>query len=162
MTDQEKAAHLAMIQGVVNRMATNSFGLKTMAVAVTAASAAYYGAVAAASWVVAAGVWVALFVLWLLDAKYLQLERLFRKLYDGVRTGSVVAGTGKPVAAYDMNFAAYRHEVHHVARIAVSWSVLWLYLALAIFIGALIYARPAPKPNCPAPAAQTAPAKPNS
>src|SRR5215469_5515732 len=90
MTDQEKAAHLPMIQGVITRMAFNCFSLKTLAVTLTAAAIAYYGAIANASWLVAAGVWGALFVLWLLDAKYLQLERLFRKLYDAVRTGANV------------------------------------------------------------------------
>jgi len=76
MTNEEMIAHLQMIQGVINRMAANSFTLKTLGVTLTAAAIAYYGAVVGASWLVAAGVWFALAVLWVLDAKYLQLERI--------------------------------------------------------------------------------------
>lgn len=137
MTGEEKIAHLQMIQGVINRMAGNSFSLKTVGVTLTAASVAYYGAVVRASWLVAAGVWLALAVLWGLDAKYLQLERQFRKLYDAVRVGT-------HTEAFSMDFRNYVQDVQSVRRIAFSWSVLWIYGALAVFLALLIVVRPAP------------------
>lgn len=80
---ENKRAHLAMIQGVINRMAGNSFLLKGWTVTLVAAlfvlaqkgsnsaftNLAYFPTV----------------VFWGLDGYYLWQERLFRKLYDKVR-----------------------------------------------------------------------------
>ncbi len=57
----------------------------------------------------------------------MRLERLFLKLYDGVRQGDV----DEP---FDMNFIRYNSEVESVWRIAKSWSVLWFYLILVVVL----------------------------
>ena len=62
-----------------------------------------------------------------MDAQYLRLERLFRKLYDGVRQGEV----DEP---FDMNFTRYNSQVEPVWRIAKSWSVVWFYLTLVVVL----------------------------
>lgn len=78
--------HLEMVQGVIARMARNSFLLKGWAVTLVAASL----------WLIArggmsavhTGFLVVLLVVasWGLDGYYLRQERLFRKLHDSVRT----------------------------------------------------------------------------
>jgi len=80
---EKKQAHLELIQGVVNRLATNAFLLKGWSVVlvsalfalaagsdkVTFAYIAYFPAIA----------------LWILDGYFLWQERLFRALFDHVR-----------------------------------------------------------------------------
>jgi len=78
-----KRKHLEMLQGVITRMATNSFQLKGWSVVLVSALFA-----------LAAGDSQRLFVylayfpaiaFWVLDGYFLRQERLFRKLYDRVR-----------------------------------------------------------------------------
>lgn len=85
--DFPKEAHLQMIQDVITRMANNSFLLKGWAVTLVAGLFALGAASQGASWLgfVALGPPLAF---WFLDAYYLQQERLFRKVYDKVRTSS--------------------------------------------------------------------------
>ena len=81
MSDRQK--HLELIQGVINRLSTNSFQVKSWSVVIASALFAL-----AASGKDHEVVWVALFpaiVLWGLDGYFLRQERLFRKLYDRVR-----------------------------------------------------------------------------
>jgi hypothetical protein len=148
----ERAAHLSMIQGVITRMASNSFQLKTLGVTVTAAIVAYLGAVESASVVVVVGGLVAVLIFWTLDARYLRLERLYRKLYDAVRAGA--AGHGD----YSMSVADFQHEVPATIRIAGTWSVLWIYAALMLLLIAVAITRPSHPPQEPAhPAAASKP-----
>ncbi len=124
---ETQTRHLEAIQGVITRMAANTFTLKVLAGTITAAVIAYAGATQSrAPWFAVAGMMPAV-VFWLLDAKYLRLERLFRKLYDDVRAGQVAE-------PFDMNFLRYDNDVASLARIAISWSVLWFYLTLVVIL----------------------------
>lgn len=83
MSDSEdKRKHLEFIQGVINRLASNTFLFKgwsiTIACAVLAAVVAT-GNVEFA-WIVVGSV----AVFWLVDAYYLMLERQYRQLYSEV------------------------------------------------------------------------------
>jgi hypothetical protein len=123
LSDQQ-IAHLGMIQGVINRMASNSFALKALAVTIAASILAIAGAQQDAP---ASVSYVGLFpvvVFWLIDAKYLRLERLFRSLYDHIREG-------RDFEAFSMNTTSFNKDVSSTLRIAVSWSVIWFYLAVA-------------------------------
>lgn len=72
--------HLQLIQGVITRMAGNSFLLKGWSVSLVAGLSAVSGAEAEASFaLIALGVVV---VFAFLDAFYLALERAYRDLYD--------------------------------------------------------------------------------
>jgi hypothetical protein len=122
----QKVAHLQMVQAVITRMAGNSFSLKTLSATLVAAVLAYLGAVAGASKLVAIAGALAVVLFWLLDATYLRLERLFRKLYDGIRDDRV--------SRFSMDVSGFVGETASVARIAFSWSVLWFYLALFIVV----------------------------
>ena len=84
MNEEEKVVkHLEMILGVIERMARNSFMLKSWTVALIVASlwlsARYGGNVSIILIIIiTAGFW------WL-DGYFLRQERLFRKLYDHIR-----------------------------------------------------------------------------
>ena len=133
MADENKAAHLQMIQSVISRMAGNSFSLKTLAVTFSVAVFAYFAAVPGASKVSFIGAGVGVLIFWLLDAQYLRLERLFRALYDNVRSQSAID--------YSMETSAFQAKVQSTIRIGLSWSVLWLYLFLICALALLAYSR---------------------
>ena len=124
---ESQIRHLEMIQGVINRMAGNSFALKALSGTITAAGIAYAGATNdPASWFAAAGILPAA-IFWIMDAKYLRLEKLFRALHDGVRSGKVQE-------PFDMNFMRYDKTVEGLAKVAISWSVAWFYLTLIVIL----------------------------
>jgi hypothetical protein len=68
-----------IIQGIINRMASNSFLIKGWAITIVVATLIFEGKTD--------GIWIAfipLFFFWGLDAFFLRQEKLFRKLYDWV------------------------------------------------------------------------------
>ena len=85
-TDEKIIRHLDMVQGVIERMARNSFLLKGWAVTLVAASLWLIARGGMSS--VQAGFLVILLVVtfWGLDGYFLQQERMFRRLYNSVRT----------------------------------------------------------------------------
>ena len=69
---ESKIKHLEMIQGIINRMASNSFYLKGWAVTLVAG----IFAISAKD--------IPILIFWGLDSYYLQLERKYRNLYKKV------------------------------------------------------------------------------
>ncbi len=102
-TPESVLRHLEMIQGVIDRMARNSFLLKGWAVTLLAATMwlsarmpdTIFPFVAIALFLIA--------VFWGLDGYYLRQERLFRCLYDSTRT--------KEYTDFSMNTLEYSGEV---------------------------------------------------
>jgi hypothetical protein len=125
--DQNKIAHLQMIQNVIARMAGNSFSLRTLAVTLTTGLIALLGSIANPTPLYALAALLPLFVFWLLDARYLQLERLYRRLYDDVRLGK----TNEP---FIMAIGPYSRQEQSVPTIALSWSILWVYATLLVVL----------------------------
>ena len=78
-----KHKHLELIQGVVNRLSTNSFLLKGWSVVLVSALFALSAADSRAAFVFLA--YIPAFVFWGLDGFFLWQEQLYRKLYDHVR-----------------------------------------------------------------------------
>ena len=78
-----KQKHLEMIQGVINRLAANSFSIKGWSIVIVSALFALSASNSQIAYTGFAIVPVALF--WGLDGYFLWQERLFRKLYDKVR-----------------------------------------------------------------------------
>ena len=74
-----KINHLQMIQGVINRMASNSFALKGWAVTLLAGIFALASKEADKMYFLIP--YVPIIVFWGLDSYYLLQERLYRKLY---------------------------------------------------------------------------------
>ena len=77
-----KEKHLEMIQGVVNRMASNSFFVKGWMVAIAAAILAL--SIKENDFRLYLVILVPNTFFWWLDSYYLYQEKLFRKLYDFV------------------------------------------------------------------------------
>jgi hypothetical protein len=78
-----KLKHLEFIQGVINRMAFNSFLLKGWSLTITAAIFAL--ATKDGSTRLISIAYLPVIVFWFLDSYFLRQERLYRKLYDSVR-----------------------------------------------------------------------------
>ena len=126
LTDHQ-VAHLGMIQSVISRMATNSFALKAVTATIVAATLAIStSSTVASGTIVFLGLLPVIFF-WVMDAKYLRLERLYRKLYDHVRLG---AGFEQ----FSMDTSSFDGKVSSTIRIAFSWSVIWFYLTIAIIL----------------------------
>jgi hypothetical protein len=123
--DEGTIAHMGIIQGVVTRLETNSFTLKALAMTLAAALLAFVGLVEKPNLVYPLAGCLPVTVFWIMDAQYLRLGRLFRRLYDAIRRGDVKE-------PFSMNFKAYEKDEQSTLRIAVSWSVLWFYLSILI------------------------------
>lgn len=120
-------AHMSMIQGVINRMAANSLALKTLSVTIASAVLALsIGKDGTSAFIPAIGL-LPIAVFWILDAKYLRLERLYRQLYDHVRLGEETEPFSMKVNVADKN-------VPSAVRLAFSWSVWWCYASVAIVL----------------------------
>lgn len=84
-----KLKHLEMIQGVINRMAGNSFLIKGWCVTLVGAIIALASKDDDKRFIAVAYYPVVMF--WLLDGFFLNQERLYRSLYDAVRLKLEVA-----------------------------------------------------------------------
>jgi hypothetical protein len=83
MENGNKLKHLEMIQGIINRMASNSFALKGWAVTLVAGIFALASKDADKKNFLVA--YIPVIVFWFLDSYYLLQERLLRSLYGRVR-----------------------------------------------------------------------------
>ena len=79
---ENKIRHLEMIQGIISRMANNSFLLKGWAVTLVASIFALSAKDTDKLYFILA--YVPIIVFWGLDAYYLLQERLYRSLYERV------------------------------------------------------------------------------
>ena len=90
MTDMNtKAVHLQMVQAAITRMAGNSFLIKGWSVTLIAALFALAAANTNELFIYLA--YFPTFMFWALDAHFLRQERLFRKLYDHIRTSDAIS-----------------------------------------------------------------------
>jgi hypothetical protein len=81
--EETKMRYLEMIQGIINRMAANSFALKTWAVTLMAGICVLSEKGSNRLYILVAFVPIILF--WILDSYYLQLERKYRNFYNQAR-----------------------------------------------------------------------------
>jgi len=117
--EEYRVKHLEFIQGVINRMAGNSFLLKGWSVTLVAVLFAL--AASGGNWRYALLGLLPSISFWGLDAYYLRQERLFRKLYDAARRGEFENDL------YCMNTAKYAGDVPGLIATAFSNSVLALH-----------------------------------
>lgn len=128
-----KRMHLELIQGVINRMANNSFMLKGWAV--TLVAGIYALASKDADKVYFFFTYVPIIVFWGLDAYYLRQEKLYRKLYDKVRK---IDGNS---IDFSMNATLKEFKDWKTFYPSVVFSVteFWFYFPLAILTAVVIY-----------------------
>lgn len=129
---ENKLKHLELVQGVINRMANNSFLLKGWAVTLVAGIFALAGKDTDKLYFLVA--YIPVIVFGGLDAYYLLQERLYRSLYDKVRQ------TDKD--KIDFSLKATAQEFHSAENCYYSclFSVteLWFYLPLALVCTGII------------------------
>ena len=121
---EQKHKHLEFIQGVVNRLATNSFRIKGWSVVLISA---LFVLLAKEGRIEFAFIGlVPVFFFWGLDGYFLWQERLFRVLYDHVRV------LEESAIDFSMDVSAFR----------TGWKRTWLgailSTSLILFYGALI------------------------
>ena len=112
-----------MIQGVINRMAGNSFHLKGWSVVLVSALFVLAGRDAKVYFVYLA--YLPAIAFWVLDGYFLWQERMYRKLYDAVRLDS------QADSDFSMNAYEYRQQVP-------SWPATCFSITLRIFHGMVI------------------------
>ncbi len=125
--DQRK--YFELLQGVIARLAGNSFSIKGWAVALVAVLGGFAAKDADPRFVF--GLWLPALCFWGLDAFYLRQERLFRALYNAA------IAPGSNLAVYSMNTKPFESEIPGVLKVAFSRTILWLYLPILAFVLAL-------------------------
>lgn len=129
---EAKMKHLEMIQGVISRMASNSFALKGWAVTLVAGIFALANKDANEEYFLVA--YIPIIVFWGLDAYYLLQERLFRTLYNYVRK--------LPNVEIDFSMDT-SPQTFHEGKNRYGWcffskTILWFYFPLAIVSAGII------------------------
>lgn len=130
--NEDERKHLDLIQGVINRLAGNSFSAKAWAVGLIAV----LGSLAAkdANARISCAMLVPAVCFWFLDAYYLRQERLFRKLYEGT------IANPSTVAPFSLNTQPVKDKVRSTIGTAFSPSVAALHIPILLFvIGLFVY-----------------------
>lgn len=127
-----KIKHLEMIQGVINRMASNSFMLKGWAV--TLAAGIFALASKDTDKMFFLITYVPVIVFWFLDSYYLLQERLYRDLYNDVR---------KKIDSeidFSLNAAVYAQNDYKRTfwGCVISKTELWFYFPLVLICSGVI------------------------
>ena len=128
---ENKINHLQMIQGVINRMASNSFALKGWAVTLVAGIFALASRDSDKLYFLVS--YIPCVVFWGLDSYYLLQERLYRALYNDVRNkeqGSIdfsMDASGFPTSN---SLTAAQKEKLTYTNCVKSPTELWFYIPL--------------------------------
>ncbi len=127
--DYSTSQHLIIVQGVINRLENIPISLKGISATITAGAIALLGAMDNPSFVIFFAGAIPIFMFFLLDTVYLQLGRMYRKLYDSIRAGE----TEKD---YTLDASPFKKDVDSLFDTAISWSVWMFYFAnlLALFL----------------------------
>lgn len=126
MENNNKIKHLEMVQGIINRMASNSFMLKGWAVTLVAGIFALASKDTDKLYFLIA--YIPIVVFWGLDSYYLLQERLYRALYNKVRL----------LNEKDVDFSMkatkeeFNSEKNRFFSCLLSKTEIWFYLPLAL------------------------------
>lgn len=128
---EKKLKHLELLQNVISRMASNSFLIKGWCVTLVAALLALASQNSNTKYVIVALLPTVMF--WILDSYFLRQERLFRKLYDQVRT------LNDDAIDFSMNTSAFMQSIT-LSKAAFSQTLIIFYgvILVAIAIAILI------------------------
>jgi len=118
-----KQSHLGMIQGVVNRLSSNSFLLKGWSVVLVSAMFAFAAKDSKMIFIYLA--YFPAISFWGLDGYFLHQERLFRALYDHVRI------LDEKDIDFSMNISIVKDKVD-------SWAAVTLSKTLLVFHGVIV------------------------
>lgn len=127
--NEQTVRHLELIQAVITRLAQNSFAYKGWAITIAAAIFALAANEARPQYLLVALLPAVTF--WGLDAYYLRQERLFRKLYEGVRMMTSEEWKGNP---FSMDTSPYNSQVATWWETCWSKTVGWLYGLMVLVV----------------------------
>lgn len=113
------------IQGIINRMAHNSFMIKGWAITLVVVTLLLQGT----KYQVLLA-FIPLLVFWFLDAYFLWQERMYRKLYNWVISNRLKTDE----YLFDMNAYRFKEAVQSRFRIMFSITLGWFYGSIAILI----------------------------
>ena len=133
--DDRNVKHLEMIQGVVKRLAGNSFTIKGWSITLVSALFALAAKDANERYVVIA--LFPAFCFWGLDAYYLWKERLFRSLYDAVRTEADKPVDQRSVPPFSMNTGPVASRVDSWFGVLCSKTIVLLHVPIVAAVAAV-------------------------
>lgn len=93
--NEDERKHLEFIQNIITRMNSNSFTIKGWAVTIVAALLAVFASTKNVAFLAVSI--LPIFIFWWLDAKYLQMERKYRSLFNAV------ASKSQNISLYDLD-----------------------------------------------------------
>lgn len=120
---EAKLKHLEMIQGVINRMANNSFLLKGWSVILVSALFALAAKDSNKLYIYLS--YFPSLAFWVLDGYFLRQEKLYRKLYDKVRN------INDSEIDFSMDTSSLTNQVH-------TWSEVIFSKTLSFFHGVIV------------------------
>lgn|ERR1035441_10791267 len=124
---ENKRKHLEMIQGIINRMASNLFYLKGWTITLIAALFALAAKDANPKYIFVA--YFPVIIFWVLDGYFLSQERRFRALYDDVRM------LDEKDINFSMDTRKYRRNKRNSwFRSMLSHTLLWFYPLLIVMM----------------------------
>lgn len=123
---EEQIKHLEFIQGIINRMNSNSFAIKGWAITIISALLALYASSSNETYVLVAIVPTILF--WFLDAYYLQQERKFRGIYN-----DIVNNSGG-IKLFDMSVNNYEEGEYSYCCVFWSRTIAPLYGLICVIL----------------------------
>ena len=128
----EQVKHLEFIQGIINRMNSNSFFIKGWTITIISAILALYASSSNEIYVFVAIMPTILF--WCLDAYYLQQERKFRGIYNDIVNNSM------EIKLFDMPINNYGNGEYSYCSVIWSRTTAPLYglTCIALLIIGLI------------------------
>ena len=126
----EMIAYLQIIEGAIDRMGSNSAVLKGFSAAVLAGISAL-ASIADVSVVIIALTLLPIALFGYLDAKYLQVEKKFRILYEQVRTGAKDIDFSMKTVFSTTELKKNKATLFDTMR---SWSV-WPFYGVSVVIG---------------------------
>ncbi len=126
---EEQVKHLEMIQSIVNRLSSNSFSYKAWVVGIV--SALFAVGVSAQNIVIFALSIIPIGVFWFLDSYYLYQERLFRGLYDRIRSMTEAEWRQDP---FSMDYRLSASKAGTYRSVLFSRTILPLYGSLMLVV----------------------------
>lgn len=141
---EKQIKHLEFIQGVLNRMASNSFQMKGWMVVIVSALLAIYADDNTKNSLYVLFAIFPTIIFWGLDSYYLQQERKFRGIYNDV-AGLSKQEEKKQVRLFEMPIQKYEGGKYSYWNVVFSKTILWLYLPVTGIL-LIIYFFLTPKP----------------
>lgn len=132
MANDNKRQHLTYIQGIVNRLAQNSFLVKGWTVTLVSAILALSARVEGQNFI-ALSTYLPVILFWILDGYFLWQERLFRAKYDEVRLLEETS------VDYSMNIGPFIGGRNTWSKSMFSKTLNIFYLTLSVLIGLVIF-----------------------